>query len=393
MSDFIFSHLKRPCYQNLSNFSGCSLVVCRSDFVLDTSLPKYLAIAEWMKENIYSNDFKSGEKLISENQLCQKFDVSRQTARQAISTLEQEGMVTRKQGSGTYINDLAFANKLATHHIGVITTYLDDHVFPYIISGAEKVLSKKNYNMTLRLTRNKVHNERTQLLSLLEADIDGLIVEGTKTALPNPNRDVYQKFYDRNIPVIFINAYYQAMPCNYIINDDVLGARLATRHLIENGHSKIFGIFKHDDQQGSNRYKGFIDEMYEQGFNMDDRSILWYSTESEEEMFSPEQLPALAEKLKKCTAAICYNDQIAMRLIQLFNHTDIDIPMDLSIVSFDNTSVADIAAVPLTSVTHPSKEVGKLAAQSILTMIENPHHRVNHTFVPELVIRESVHAI
>ena len=361
--------------------------------MLDTNLPKYLAIAEWMRQNIYSNNFKYGEKLISENQLCEKFSISRQTARQAISTLEQEGLVTRRRGSGTYINQVGATNKNASHNIGVITTYLDDHVFPYIISGAEKVLSKKNYNMTLRLTRNKVHNERTQLLSLLESDIDGLIVEGTKTSLPNPNMDVYQRFYDLNIPVIFINAYYQAMPCNYIVNDDVLGARLATRHLIENGHSDIFGIFKHDDQQGNNRYKGFIDEMYDQGFTIDDRKILWYSTESQEEIFSSSQLPTLAEKLRKCTSVICYNDQIAMRLIQLFNHTDIDIPSDLSIVSFDNTSVAEISAVPLTSITHPSKEVGKLAAQSILTMIENPHHRVNYTFTPELIIRDSVHSL
>ena len=361
--------------------------------MLDVSLPKYLAIAEWMKENIYSNNFKYGEKLISENQLCEKFSVSRQTARQAVSTLEQEGLVTRKRGSGTYINHLHATDKPASHNIGVITTYLDDHIFPYIISGAEKVLSKKNYNMTLRLTRNKVHNERTQLLSLLESDIDGLIVEGTKTALPNPNLDVYQKFYDRKIPVIFINAYYQTLNCNYIINDDVIGARLATRHLIENGHTEIFGIFKHDDQQGNNRYKGFIDEMYEQGFNIDDRKILWYSTESKEEIFSASQLPALAEKLTKCTAVICYNDQVAMRLIQLFNHTDIEVPRDLSIVSFDNTSVAEISAVPLTSITHPSREIGKLAAQSILAMIENPHHRVNHTFTPKLIVRESVHTI
>lgn len=361
--------------------------------MLDSSLPKYLAIAEWMKENIYSNHFKYGEKLISENQLCEKFAVSRQTARQAVLTLEQAGLVTRKQGSGTYINRVNNTNKLASHNIGMITTYLDDHIFPYIISGAEKILSKRNYNMTIKLTRNKVHNERTQLLSLLDSDIDGLIVEGTKTALPNPNTDVYQKFYERNIPVIFINAYYQAMSCNYIVNDDVLGARLATRHLIKNGHSKIFGIFKHDDQQGNNRYKGFIDEMYEQNFKIDDRNILWYSTESKDEIFSPVQLPILVEKFRACTAIICYNDQVAMRLIQLFNHTDINIPKDLSIVSFDNTSVAEVSTVPLTSITHPSREIGKLAAQSILTLIENPQHKINHVFTPELIIRESVHSL
>ena len=43
--------------------------------------------------------------------------------------------------------------------------------------------------------------------------------------------------------------------------------------------------------------------------------------------------------------------------------------------------------------THPSKEVGKLAAQSILTMIENPHYKVKHTFTPELMIRESVYSL
>ena len=362
-------------------------------FVLDTSLPKYLAIAEWMKENIYSNNFKFGEKLISENQLCEKFSVSRQTARQAISTLEQEGLVNRRQGSGTYINHLIPANKPSSYNIGVITTYLDNNVFPYIISGVEKVLSENAYNTTLRLTRNRVHTERTQLLSLLDADIDGLIVEGTKTALPNPNLDIYKQFYDRNIPVIFINAYYQAMRCNYIVNDDVLGARLATRHLIENGHNKIFGIFKHDDQQGSNRYKGFIDELYDQGFKIDDHRVLWYSTESEEEIFSPEQLSILTGKLRNCTAVICYNDPIAMRLIQFFNHTDINVPKDLSIVSFDNTSTAEFSTVPLTSITHPSNELGKLAARSILVMIENPHHKINHTFVPELIVRESVYSL
>ena len=361
--------------------------------MLNTEIPKYLAIAEWIKDNIRSNNFKSGEKLISENQLCEKFKVSRQTARQAITTLEHEGLVTRVQGSGTYINQVTPFRKSATHNIGLITTYLDNNVFPYIISGAEKILSQNNYNMTLRLTRNKVHNERTQLLSLLESDVDGLIVEGTKTALPNPNLDIFNQFYERKIPVIFINSYYQTLECNYIVNDDVFGARLATRHLIENGHKKIFGIFKHDDQQGENRYKGFIDELYDQGLKIDDHSTLWYSTESEEEIFSPERLPVLIDKITKCTAVICYNDPIALRLIQLFNHTEINIPEDLSIVSFDNTSTAEISTVPLTSITHPSKEIGKLAAQSILTMLENPHHKIKHVFTPELFVRESVCSI
>lgn len=361
--------------------------------MLDPNVPKYIAIADWIKKNIQMNVFKYGDKLISENQLCDKFSVSRQTARQAVLILEQENLVTRKRGSGTYINKTDFTKKHQSFNIGIMTTYLDDHVFPYIISGAEKVISKAGYNMTLRLTRNKVHNERIQLLSLLETDIDGLIVEGTKTALPNLNLDVYDEFKKRGIPVIFINAYYQLIPVNYIVNDDVLGARLATKHLIEKGHTEIFGFFKHDDQQGNNRYKGFIDELYANSLNIEDRNILWYSTESQEEVFSDAYLPILAERIKKCTAAICYNDQIAMRLLQLFNNSDVNIPNDLSIVSFDNTNVAEITSVPLTSVTHPSKEIGKFAAESILKMIEDPQLEITKVFTPQLIIRNSVRNI
>ena len=319
--------------------------------------------------------------------------ISRQTARQAISLLEEEGLVSRKRGSGTYINQLANEKKAATRNIGLVTTYLDDYIFPTIISGVEKVLSKNNYNLTLRLTRNKIQNERIQLLSLLESNIDGLIVEGTKSALPNPNMEIYQQFYDRHIPVIFINSYYHALDCNYIITDDEEGGRIATRTLIENGHYKIGGIFKHDDLQGNLRYKGFLQEMYAQNLKVDENALLWYSTETLDYQFSTEQLSFLINKFANCSAIICYNDQIAMKLIQLFSKSSLNIPNHLSLVSFDNSALSEIATIPLSSLTHPGKELGKLAAESILTMIENPHYNINYVFSPELINRKSIQNI
>ena len=125
--------------------------------------------------------------------MCEKFSISRQTARQAIAILEKEGLVLKKQGSGTYVNHIFSETKIPSKTIGLVTTYLDDYIFPGIISGIEKVLSLNGYNTTLRLTRNKVNTEREQLLSLLKSDIDGLIVEGTKSALPNPNLDIYNQ--------------------------------------------------------------------------------------------------------------------------------------------------------------------------------------------------------
>ena len=179
-----------------------------------------------------------------------------------------------------------------------MTTYLDDYIFPGIISGIEKVLSLNGYNTTLRLTRNKVNTEREQLLSLLKSDIDGLIVEGTKSALPNPNLDIYNQFEQRGIPVVFINSHYAQLNCNYIVVDDELGGELATRHLIENGHQNITGIFKYDDMQGNLRYKGFLTEMYKHNLSVDESAIIWYSTENMEQQFCLENLPQLLKKFK-----------------------------------------------------------------------------------------------
>lgn len=282
---------------------------------------------------------------------------------------------------------------MTSKNIGLITTYLDDYIFPSIISGIEKVLSKNGYNTHLRLTRNKINNEREQLLSLLNSDIDGLIVEGTKSALPNPNLDIYREFTKRSIPVIFINSYYQSLECNYIIVDDEEGGRLATRYLIEQGHQHITGIFKYDDLQGNLRYKGFLTEMYQQQLEVDESAIIWYSTENLDQQFTSENLPSLLKKLNQSTAIVCYNDQIAMKLIQLLSNSELAVPHDFSLVSFDNSTLSQIGTLPLTSITHPKEQLGMLAAESILKMIENPYLEVKYTYKPELMKRESVKKI
>ena len=358
--------------------------------ILNQNLPKYLAVSEWMKQQIYHHRFKAGEKLISENQLCEKFSISRQTARQAIAVLEKEGLVLKKQGSGTYVNPDFIRLKADSKTIGLVIDSMDNFLFSEIISEIEDVLSANDYHTILRLTRNKVNHEREQLLTLLDSDIDGLIVQGTKSALPNPNLDIYEQFTERGIPVIFINNYYPSLNCNYIVVDDELGGRLATKHLIEKGHERITGIFKYDDLQGSLRYKGFLTEMYHHHLSVDESSIIWYSTEDMNRQFSLDQGHSLLTKLRLCTAIICHNDQIAMKLMNLLARQQLSVPNDLSIISFDNSTLCELGTVTLTSVSHPKGELGRLAAESLLTMIENQTFEIKHLYEPELVIRESV---
>ena len=65
---------------------------------------KYSQVADWLKNEIYSGKFPGGVKIPGEEELCVKFSVSRQTARQAIKVLENEGLLYKVQGSGTYVS-------------------------------------------------------------------------------------------------------------------------------------------------------------------------------------------------------------------------------------------------------------------------------------------------
>ena len=355
---------------------------------MNKQTPKYVFVADWLKQNIKNNTFKIGDKLISENQICDKFNVSRQTARQAVAVLEREGLVLKRQGSGTYIN--GYRTQPQHKNIGILTTYIGEYIFPGLISGIQDILSHHDYQMTLRLTQNKIENERRQLLSLLSLDIDGLIVEATKSALPSPNLGLYQEFLRRNIPLVFVHSFPSGLNCNYIINDDEKGGRLAARHLIDNGHKKIGGIFKYDDVQGILRYKGVITELYEHGIALDENAIIWYSTETDDQLFNRDFLAHTLQRLNNCTALICYNDEIAIAALQSFEQEGLHIPDDLSVVSFDNSNLAKIAHPMLTSITHPGSDLGRLATESLLGIIQNPHYEIKHIFDPKLVTRNSV---
>ena len=140
-------------------------------------VPKYAFLVNWIKDQILHGDLNCGDRLYSENELCSIFDVSRQTVRQAIGILEQEGVVTRRRGSGTYILWRKTHGRTGTKKIGVISTYVGEYIFMDILRAVESVLSGQGYVTQVSFTRNDPENERRALRSMLDSDVDGVIVE------------------------------------------------------------------------------------------------------------------------------------------------------------------------------------------------------------------------
>ena len=327
-------------------------------------MPKYQRIASTLQDEIKTGKLSPGQMLPTEEQLTQRFSASRQTIRQALSVLVEAHLITKQRGSGSRVRADALPPR--SGNIAVIATYISDYIFPGILREAQSVFAANQYSAILSATRNSVYHERTILLDLLNKPIDGILVEGTKTALPNPNLDLYQKLAERNIPIVFFNGFYTDLSGTISVYADNFGGGYdLVQHLLKKGHSSIAGIFKSDDIQGHERYSGYITALRDAGRMIPDSSVFWYTTESRDEMFTEE----LANKIAENSAVVCYNDEIAFRLIPLLLSHGIRVPQDVAVVSFDNSSLSDLSPVKITSLSYGEQNIGNVAAKALLDRI------------------------
>lgn len=356
--------------------------------MLNTDKPKYQRLKEYIIEKINSREWIAGDRITSENELAQQFEVSRHTIRQSIGELVNEGWLYRVQGKGTFVNRHPDERFKGTNAIGVVTTYLNDYIFPSIITGVYDTLSEKGYTINLSCTYNHHEKERFCLENLLNQEIAGLIVEPTKSALPNPNIDLYKLFSKRNIPILFIHGCYRELDYSYVVEDDTEAGYIATKHLIELGHKDIAGIFKIDDIQGHFRFAGFQKAHQEAGLPISDSRIFWFETDDLEIKFGSSG-SHVKDLLANNTAVVCYNDQLAIKLLDIARLLAYNIPEHLSIVSFDDSKLATASEVKLTTVAHPKEKLGREAASAIIQMVERTRDYFDIKMRPELVVRGS----
>lgn len=355
--------------------------------------PKYQIVIDWIQEEIASGRMKVGDRLMPEEKLSEKFGLCRQTIRRATSQLVEEKVLTRIQGSGTYVGQITpHVQKKKHMNVAVVSTYHNSYIFPPTLRGIERTLSDAGYAMWLSFTDNRIERERIILEDILRKDnIDGLIVEAAKGALPNPNLSYYKELQKRNIPMIFFNDMYPELNVPCVRLDDHLITYKATEFLLHAGHKKIAGIFKLDDGQGRRRYSGYLEALLEADIRLNSQTTIWIDTDSELNL--GEMADHLFRRIDGCTGMVCYNDEVAVEIIDLALKRNMRIPEDLSIISIDDSELAEVNKVPFTSYPHPKEILGEKTAQNLLNMIENPAFDGNYLFQPKPVVRNSVRQI
>ena len=332
-------------------------------------MTKYEMLTKLLTEQISQNLQQGITSLPTEAQLCAQYQVSRQTVRAALSLLKSQGIITSRQGSGSYATGLLpFSDR---NVIPVLVASGQEYIYPNLLNDMQNVLSSQGYQIQIYPTENDVSTERQHLQTLLKDPPRGMIVEGTKSTLPTPNLDLYNRLKKAGTFLLFLHNRYSALSDEICIKDDnYYGGYLLAEHLTGLGHTKIAALFKVDDLQGPERYLGAASCLRDLGYELTDRHVGWFDTQDIESLRNRQDTRFLTqfiqERLPGCSAVICYNDETAYWLRKELAYADIQVPRDLSVVCFDNSYLSDLSKIRITTLTHRPHEMGTAAAECMI---------------------------
>lgn len=315
-------------------------------------MTKYIRIANRIKEQIALHSQSSIYKLPTEMELSKTYRVSRQTIRLALALLEQEGVITKRQGSGSFANLNSFLN--ITKEYAILLSSDTEYLFPTYLNTIQDCIRKNNAKSSFYNTNGDILKERSILSTLLSSSVNGIIIEAIQNNLPTPNIDLFEQLCNKGIRIYFLNAPYPNLPAtSHFYCDDFFGGYLAGKHLLSKNHSKIGCIFSLDTSSGINRYLGLSSSMRDSGVFLTSEHVCWFTVRQLTNLQKKSDTSFLShymnDQLRDCSSIVCQNDEIAYWLEKICQKSGYQIPVDISILSFDNSYLSDLANIPISS--------------------------------------------
>jgi LacI family transcriptional regulator len=276
----------------------------------------------------------------------------------------------------------------ATKSIGLVIKEIDNPYFAKVMRGVFDTCTEHGYTVFLGSSELSPEKELQSIETLVSQRVDGLIIaplqgEGVDfTYLSDLIREKY--------PLVMLGTVrnYQT---NVVEIDNVKGAYLGVSYLISQGHTRIayFSGPSHS-AHSRDRLEGYRRAMIERNIPVRPEYIVQVGSYIENGF---KEGMAFYDKIRiPPTSVLCYNDLVAIGLINALLEMGIEVPQNVSVVGFDNIDICDSVKIPLTTVYGSAYQIGQRAAELIIRQISDRSHSLNKRILldPELVIRKSV---
>lgn len=259
--------------------------------------PKYEIIKEALLERIRTGQFSSDAVFCTEKMLSEQYEVSRITAKRAIEDLEQQGILYRKRGVGSFVSQKippvsssASENDSKSKMVSLLLPFATTQGnISETIGSLSAALAEKGYFLSIHITGSSSPKERTTLELLRSQNIAGLVYYPKRD---NIHLEQLNDFLFANRPVVIIDKQTDCPYLNNVVCDNYDGGRQLTRHLLEQGHRNIAFFATAPLSETSSvrdRFGGFLHEMKAAGIMPDSQQLVtWSHSLSEEDALSTE---------------------------------------------------------------------------------------------------------
>ncbi|SJM56483.1 LacI family DNA-binding transcriptional regulator [Gulosibacter sp. 10] len=265
-----------------------------------------------------------------------------------------------------------------TFALGMVTLDIHNQVYADFAEGIARVTAPAGYQLLLAVGGPDEESRRKNIDSLVGLRVDGLLVADHSSA----GLEIQELL--TSTPCVSLGEVSSSERVDSVAGDDRLGARLATEHLIDQGHRRIAYIAGPVTQQNSARRGGYRHAMFS-------ASLAPFELDGDaSEAAGAAALTHMSETGTLPTAVVSYNDSTAIGVLARAQELGLRVPEDLAVTGYDNTRGAGYPGVELTSVDQRSKRIGAEAAALLLERIAQPDKQGRTVVLePELVVRRS----
>ncbi|XQW86766.1 LacI family DNA-binding transcriptional regulator [Thalassotalea piscium] len=281
----------------------------------------------------------------------------------------------------------SIAQSLASNRsnsVGILVSELHGSFYGQMMSGIESELRAAGKHVIITTGYSEQEKEIDGIEFLLSRNCDAIILHVEAVS------DEYLiELSKKSTPIFIMSRYVDSLKDRCISLNNEMGGYLATKTLIDKGHSIIGFIggpeFKADSRS---RLQGHKRALKEYNINFDEK--LYFEGDFKE-TGGISGLRALLKKNKNLTAIACANDEMASGAMKYAREHGFNLPEGLSIIGFDNIIFANYLYPTLTTINNPVYEMGHMAAKLVLKTVYNVKNlNVQHVFDPTVIERNSV---
>ncbi|ATG50788.1 GntR family transcriptional regulator [Brachybacterium vulturis] len=350
---------------------------------------KFEELASQLRSQILSGAWTPGTKLPTENELIQESGFSLTTVRRAYESLVDEGLVSRRRGAGTFVNDRRPPRETRQGRVGILIPEAALY-YAKVLQGLESTLASRRVSLTLATSNYELDREQEALQSMLADGVRGIIVVPTfRTGQAGENLRRVEALQRLKVPVVLLERSLPELgaadPSEHVVSDHAGGAFDAMQHLLGLGHQRIGLVLRRAPHTAPGIRAGYRTACRADG--LEEIVVV-----EEMEAWNVERADRALEELLEhgCTAALVFGDREAALLESAASRRGLAVPRDLALVSYDD-ELAEVAEVPLTAMSPAKYPLGSTAAEVMLRRIENGRSSpvLQVKLRPRLVVRES----